>query len=229
MTLALAAPEAAELAAGGEATGGVKAASGKHAKRTSHKAKETPVAPHRAQGARHAADTSGGGHRAPETPAPKESKKSSKGFDTDPFKKIGFKSPKSVTRYRQMLVAEIIIGSIIILLEPSANDSNTTFTQAVETLAAFLIVFFILSVMTSTGPSGARVSATLGFVIIISLMLRPKNVAVIKKIVPPGFRNARSTAVTPISGTENAIATVPVRYAGNQGNPVGQPGGVYYA
>jgi uncharacterized membrane protein len=81
------------------------------------------------------------------------------------------KPAKSTVRYRQVLAAEVIVGLIVILTEPGVNHQSKAVDKTVEQAAAFLITFFILAVMTNAGPSAARVSATLGGVIMLVLLM----------------------------------------------------------
>lgn len=134
---------------------------------------------------------------------------------------------KSVVRYRQVIAGEILVGSIVILLKPVDSSNDTDFAQSIEQLAAFLIAFFILSLMTSTGPSGARLSAALGGVIVLTLLL--KNPNTIKTIIPPVYKGGASTdtslAPPPNTGggTATAVSKTPVT---TSTGIVGQPGGV---
>lgn len=84
--------------------------------------------------------------------------------------------PAKVTvRYRQMIAAEIIIGSIVILTQDTSDDPASSFSKTLEQEAAFLLAFFFLAVLTGAGPSASRFSATLGGVLLLALLLKQKG------------------------------------------------------
>jgi len=67
---------------------------------------------------------------------------------------------------------ELLIGLIVILTGVSPSAEKKDFAAKAEQAAALLVVFFILSAMTTAGPSSARVSASLGGVILLVLVVK---------------------------------------------------------
>lgn len=84
---------------------------------------------------------------------------------------------ESTVRYRQILAAEIVLGSLLILTNtPSADELDSSISRMVQQEAAYLMVMLILSTMTAAGPSAARVSAILGGLVFLTIMLKQKNI-----------------------------------------------------
>lgn len=119
----------------------------------------------------------------------------------------GLRPAKSTVRYRQVLAFELVVGSIVILTQRNPEEKGKTnadkqVSESIQQLVAFLLVMFILSAMTTAGPSAARFSATLGGVIL--LVLLTKNTDIWGKLVPPGFRQSEAVGmpgVFPFPGT----------------------------
>lgn len=103
---------------------------------------------------------------------------------------------KSTVRYRHILTAEIFIGAILILTDFSNKDltsgdipkESKAFATKIEQFVAFLIVFFILSLMTTGGPSMARMSAALGGLVVLTIAV--KQTDPIRRIVPPNAKQS---------------------------------------
>jgi hypothetical protein len=73
---------------------------------------------------------------------------------------------------RAWIAIEIIVGSFCILTHVSPTDSDKNFSDTVKQEAAFLFAMLILSLMANAGPSGANISAALGGVIVLTIMLK---------------------------------------------------------
>ena len=83
--------------------------------------------------------------------------------------------PKPPKRYRQVLALEIVVGSACILYQ---IEDGTTVGKILTQEAAFLLVFFILSSLTTAGPELAKFSAIFGGLIVLGIVLtRKKNAA----------------------------------------------------
>lgn len=82
----------------------------------------------------------------------------------------------SDVHYRQLLAAEIVIGSLIILTQSTDQNFKGNAHSILKQEAAFLVVFFFLAALGGAGKSSGRFAATLGGVICLTLLLRtPDN------------------------------------------------------
>jgi hypothetical protein len=95
----------------------------------------------------------------------------------------GFKTPASALKYRHLITAELIVGSIVILTQNTSDDSDTSFSDTVRQEAYWLVAFFFLSVLTSAGPTVARTAATMGGLILLGLLLKHKD-TITTKLTP---------------------------------------------
>lgn len=112
---------------------------------------------------------------------------------------------KSTVRYRQILIAEFIVCSAIIMTSPAAlplkefdklAEDATVFSSMMQQEAALIIAFFILSTFTVAGPSAARVSAGVGGLMLLAILLRNKNV--VTRFMPTSSNSAKVPAADTI-------------------------------
>lgn len=83
---------------------------------------------------------------------------------------------------RVWIAIEILVGSFCILTNVSASDPDKDFQNAVKQEAAFLFVMLVLSLMANAGPRGSNISAALGAVIVLTIMLKTGDP--ISRVVP---------------------------------------------
>lgn len=82
---------------------------------------------------------------------------------------------KSTVKYRQLLAMELLFAMILILTGVSDTTKTESFSQQAQQLAGLLIIFFILSAMTTAGPDAARVSAGIGGLILLTILVKQGN------------------------------------------------------